>query len=400
MGLRQQKRLRRLASRSLKAVSALLVLTAATNVVAIAIGSTPLSGTVASSGTTLPPSDTTTTTTAPLAVRYVGNAPGITVVPPQTFDLPDPMLLTDEGHHYLFFSSAFGDHYAANVPELVDEAGQWTRWDDALPRVPGWALSRAMGGGVWDPYVVRIRGRYLMYFSAQLNSAYRDPSVSARLPIHCLGTAFGPSPVGPFVPAPGPPIVCQQSAGGDIDIQPVNHPQGPDGPAHPWYLVWKSDGNNLWQGPPAAIWSAGLSDDGLSLTTRPGIIFQADQYWEKPVIEAPQMVDGPDGSLWLFFSAGTGFFSANYGMGAARCRGPLGPCVSSGPPLVSSNAQGQGPGEETVFVGPGGSYWLLYNPWHTGLQFQLFRPVEAVRIGWDQAGPYVVNTSDTPLSDD
>ena len=388
----------RLVWHTLKITILLLALTAAANVVTIAVEATRLGESIASSETTdssLP----TPTTTVSAAVPYEGNAPGVAVVSPQTFDLPDPFLLTDSGQHYMFFSSAFGDSYAANVPALVDSAGQWTRWIDVLPQVPTWALSRVQGGGVWDPYVLRLQGRYVMYFSAQLNAAHTDPSVVTNRPIHCLGVAIGHSPIGPYIPVPGPPIVCQQSLGGDIDIQPVNRPQGPDGPAHPWYLIWKSDGNNLRSGPASAIWSAGLSDDGLSITTAPRIIFQSDQYWERPVVEAPQMVPGPDGSLWLFFSFGTGYFSSNYGIGVARCDGPLGPCSSLGhPALVLSNDQGAGPGEETVFVGSDHTYWLLYSPWHTGLPFMLYRPVEAVRIGWNQAGPYVANNADTPLS--
>jgi hypothetical protein len=84
-------------------------------------------------------------------------------------------------------------------------------------------------------------------------------------------------------------------------------------------------------------------------------------------------------------------------MGVAECPGPLGPCQDGGAgPLVTSNKQGAGPGEETVFVAPDHSYWLLYNPWHTGLPFMLFRPAEGIRIGWNSRGPYVAEAGRFP----
>jgi hypothetical protein len=219
---------------------------------------------------------------------------------------------------------------------------------------------------VWDPFVEAVGDSYLMYYSAQVNGRYRDASVATDLPTHCLGVAISSFPDGPFLPVSDQPLVCQQWAGADIDVQPVHDPNGPNGPGAPWYLIWKSDGNNLRNASPPAIWSAGLSNDGMALTGPPHVIFQADQSWERPVIEAPQMVASPDSRWWLFFSAGTGFYTADYGMGVALCEGPLGPCATVGRgPLIASNDQGLGPGEETVFVGPDHSYWLLYNPWQT-----------------------------------
>ena len=317
------------------------------------------------------------------------DAPGIAVVPPQSIDLPDPMMVTSHGRYHVYLSTAFGDPSSANVPELVGVPGRWGRSFDAMPTVPSWAQPGSRGGKTWDPYVQKIDGRFLLYFSAQLAQPGRAT--------HCLGVAQSRSLDGPFVPLPAAPLVCQQGRGGDIDVQPFYDPAGPDGRAHPWYLIWKSDDNNLRPTPrPTAIWAAPLSDDGLRLTGPGRIIFTGQLAWQQPLVEAPQMVKSPDGRTWLFFSAGK-FFTDRYAMGVAVCQGPLGGCRSVGTdPLVSTNRQGTGPGEETVFVAPDHSYWLLYNPWHTGLAFILYRPAEGVRLGWGPTGPYVAEAGAFP----
>lgn len=299
-------------------------------------------------------------------------------------------MVTQNGRYHVFLSTAFGDNSGANVPELVGTPGRWGPSFDAMPTVPTWARGAARGGKTWDPYVARNGDGYLLYFSAELNQPGRKT--------HCLGVARSSSVNGPFVPLTGPPLVCQRDHGGDIDVQPFSYPTGPDGPAHPWYLIWKSDDNNLRPTPrPTAIWAAPLADDGLSLNGPGRIIYRSQLSWQRPVIEAPQMTTSPDGRTWLFFSAGKGFFTNQYSMGVALCRGPLGGCQNWTPqPLVSTNSQGQGPGEETVFVAPDRSYWLLYNPWHTGLGFLLYRPAEGVRIGWAKTGPYVAEAGAFP----
>ena len=142
-----------------------------------------------------------------------------------------------------------------------------------------------------------------------------------------------------------------------------------------------------------------MSNDGLTLEDKPASLFQPTRHWELPLVEAPQMALSPHSIVWVFFSGGTGFFSPDYAMGAIKCTGPLGPCkdVLRGP-LIASNKQGAGPGEETYFVGGDGSDWLLYSPVHTGDLKRLFRPIEAARIGWGKKGPYVAAAGSFPLA--
>ena len=323
------------------------------------------------------------------------DAPGIILASSHQLDLPDPFLLSAHGRYYLYFSTAFNDPNHANVPELSGEPGHWGPVSDAMPKVPAWAVPASAGGSTWDPYVVQLGQRYVMYFATTLrHGAFTHPTH----PTHCIGVAVSVSPEGPFVPVGREPLLCQDFLlGGDIDAQLFQDPHGPRGPAHHNYLVWKSDNNNLPGSGPTMIWAAPLSDSGLALAGKDVAIFSADRAWEEPVLEAPQMVEAPDGSDWLFFSGGTGFYSSRYAVGVAKCAGPLGGCHdTSSSPLISSNAQGSGPGEETVFVATDGSVWLLYNPWHAGAPFAVLRPVEAVHIGWNSLGPYVAEAGTFP----
>ncbi len=320
------------------------------------------------------------------------DAPGIQIVSSRIFDTPDPFLLSAGGKYYLYLSNAFGDATDSNVPVISGEPGHWSTVVDALPSVPSWALSTGDNANVWDPYVVHLAGRYVMYYSPSLSE---DPNPSN--PTHCIGVALSSKPQGPFEPFGDAPLICQTSLGGDIDAQLFVDPYGPEGKAHPDYLIWKSDNNNLRGSGPTTIWAAPMSNNGLSLAGRGVAIFRPSLHWQEPVLEAPQMVLAPNHTDWLFFSAGTGFYTPRYAMGAAMCAGPLGGCRNvSTRPLVSSNAQGSGPGEETVFVGQDHSTWLLYSPWHEDEPWRWGRPVEACRIGWDARGPYVAEAGKFP----
>jgi hypothetical protein len=316
-------------------------------------------------------------------------APGIPIAASVDSDLPDPFLLTLGGRYYMYLSSAFGDN-TQNVPVYTGRPNHWSAHSiDAVPELPSWAIGDPAANELtWSPAVYKFGNLYLMYLSAQLRGS--NPAE------HCIGVGSSPNPAGPFYISPVP-IVCQLNLGGDIDPQVFVDPHGPNGPYQPDYLVWKSDNNAVPGDGSPAIWSQGLANDGFSLEGQPVSLFSADKSWEMPLVEAPQMALAPDGTVWIFFSAGTGFFTPNYGMGAVRCDGPLGPCQDTLPgPLIASNAQGAGPGEETYFVAPDGSDWLLYSPIHTGDPDEFLRPVEAARIGWGASGPYVAEAGQFP----
>jgi Glycosyl hydrolases family 43 len=306
-------------------------------------------------------------------------APGI-VIAAAKFDLPDPFLLATGGIAYLYVSTAFADP-TQNVPLLVGRPGHWRPPRDALPSLPSWAVPANQGGLTWAPEVHRFGATYVLYFSSTLQSNRMQ---------HCIGAATSGSPTGLFTALPQP-FICDTSQGGDIDAQVFVDRSGSGDPGDPYYLIWKSDNNSTPGDGVPAIWARPLSADGLHLLGRPIRIYGPEHpSWQAKLVEAPQMITSRDGRVWLFYSAGTGFDHSNYAMGAASCAGPLGPCsdVSSGP-LIRSNDQGAGPGEETAFSAPDGTTWLLYNPWSTRVNYRWVRPAEAIRINWSAAGPYV-----------
>jgi beta-xylosidase len=307
-------------------------------------------------------------------------APGI-VIAAAKFDLPDPFLFAAGGTAYLYVSTAFGNP-TQNVPILKGRPGHWGRSRDALPSLPPWAVPAKEGGLTWAPEVHRFEGVYVLYFSSTLRSNPKQ---------HCIGAATSASPAGPFAPL-AQPFICDTTHGGDIDAQVFVDRSGAD------YVLWKSDNNSTPGDGVPAIWARPLSADGLHLLDQPTRIYGPEHpSWQAKLVEAPQMIASPDGRVWLFYSAGVGFDHSDYAMGVASCAGPLGPCsdVSDGP-LVGSNRQGAGPGEETVFSARDGSTWLLYNPWSTRVDYQWVRPAEAVRINWGATGPYVGEAGSFP----
>ena len=146
-------------------------------------------------------------------------------------------------------------------------------------------------------------------------------------------------------------------------------------------------------------WAQPLSNNGLKLNGAPVRIYQADQPWQHSLIEAPQMVISPSGTVFLFYSA-SGFAAPDYAMGAAQCAGPVGPCRDVSPsPLVASNSQGPGPGEETAFTAGRRQPVVGLQPMvQRRSLYPILRPAEAIRIAWNSSGPYVAEAGAFPLA--
>jgi Glycosyl hydrolases family 43 len=282
-------------------------------------------------------------------------------------DQPDPFVFVQNGRYYLFTSQ---DRVPQEVPVRSGTVfGQWGAPSDALPDPPAWATPDAM----WAPDVAKFGNHYMMYFTSDL--AGSSPQTM------CIGDAISTNPAGPYIPSQTP-FICQQSMGGSIDPRVFVDASGQPS------MLWKSDQNALKSNIPTAIWSQPLSADGLHLLGAPTEIFSPDEAWQNAIVEAPQMVL-VNGAYYLFYSGGW-FNQTSYAIGAARCAGPLGPCHdTSSAPLLGSNAQGAGPGEESVFSNDAG-IWMLYTPWSSSLPNPgPPRPVAMAHLGFGTAGPYL-----------
>jgi hypothetical protein len=297
-------------------------------------------------------------------------APAVIVTPGQ--DVPDPFVLEANGM-YLMFSSQNGI-FSPNVP--LEASTTLTDFEapaiDAMPTLPPWAAP----GFTWAPDVLKVGNRYLLWFNAAVAS-------SGAAETKCIGVATSANPAGPYVSTATAPLICQLDHLGSID------PRAFVDPAGRLWLLWKSDDNADVNGSAhSTIWVEQLSADGLSLVGQPVALMTADLPWEGRIVESPDMVDA-GGHYWLFFS-GNWFNEPAYGIGVAECAGPEGPCEPTTlGAWLSSNAQGAGPGEESLFF-DGSRWWLLYAPFAVQYRSSTPRPVALVRLSFGPGGPSVV----------
>lgn len=285
-------------------------------------------------------------------------------VPVLRENFPDAFILRHENRFYAYATNA--DRDRANVQmatstdlvnwTLLRDARDPRKLHDAMPTLPPWAKR----GFTWAPEVLRVSDRFVVYFTAR----------ERRSDLQCVGAAVAASPRGPFVSAATEPLVCQRDLGGTIDAHPFRDADGQQ------YLYYKNDGNNPKVLKTARIWAQRLSSDGLSLTGAASPLVAADKHWEWRVVEAPTMVrragaEGADGYT-LFFSANHFGWEddqrlSNYGIGYAKCRGPMGPCedAPSNPLLTSRMGAGgciSGPGHQAVFD-VGDRQFIAYHAW-------------------------------------
>jgi beta-xylosidase len=289
--------------------------------------------------------------------------------------LPNPFVLVD-GDRYLMFTTEARDAVGAkqNVPVLESpDLDTWRFVRDALPTVGEWAVPEA----TWAPDVARIGDDWILFYTARV--ADLDP------PTQCIGAAVGAAPEGPYEPEPEP-IVCQLDRGGSIDPRTFRDQDGT------WWLHWKSDDNREVDGTSTStIHAQRLDATGVALLGEPSAVLEVTQPWEGRIVEAPHLIEA-DGRLWLFYSANW-FNQPAYGIGVAACDTPAGPCTKPfDGPWLSSNAQGEGPGEGSLFLDRGGRWRLVYSPVAQQYRTETDRPVALATIGFDDLGPYLADS--------
>lgn len=255
-------------------------------------------------------------------------------------NFPDPFILKDGGRYYAYATNGS----KGNVPYAVSrDLVDWETRGDAFPRLPSWVQP----GLTWAPEVVRLRGKYVLYFTARDRKSDRQ----------CIGVATATSPAGPFTGQGQGPLVCQVGEGGSIDASPF---VDRDGRA---YLLWKNDGNccNL----PTHLYLQPLAPDGLKLLGKASALISNFELWEGNVIEAPTLYE-KSGYYYLLYSGGP-FDSDLYAVGYAVARKVTGPYRKAQEnPVLASRGAVAGPGHQAVVTDAAGQSWLAYHAWTQG----------------------------------
>ena len=161
------------------------------------------------------------------------------------------------------------------------------------------------------------------------------------------------------------------------------------------WLHWKSDDNADTEGTTtSSIYAQRLDEAGVALVGRAVRILEVDQGWEGRIVEAPDLHEGPDGRLWLFYS-GNWFNQPAYGLGVALCETPAGPCTKPfDGPWLASNEQGAGPGEGALFDDVDGHTWIAYAPVAQRDDAHTKRPVASKATRPSATGPYLADPAD------
>jgi hypothetical protein len=253
------------------------------------------------------------------------------------FDFADPDVVEVAGRFYGYATNGGG----GNV-QLIrsDDLVHWQWLGDAMPHLPPWAGP----GRTWAPAVLPRPGGAILYYSARERASGRQ----------CLGAAAAARPEGPFVDRSAQPFLCQHERGGSIDPSAF---VDRDGRA---YLLWKSEDETV--GGRATLWAAPLAPNGLALAGAPHALLSAQRPWEHGTIEGPAMV--ADGGGWSLLYSGSSWSGPDYGVGHARCDGPLGPCRRSADgPFLRSFGDAVGAGGAEVLRDGTGRLWLVFHAW-------------------------------------
>ena len=264
---------------------------------------------------------------------------------------PDPSLLRVGSTWYVYTT---GTRWGNNIGVLRStrpDAGWATTTgrefgSTALGAIPAWQVP----GTQWAPGVMEWRGRYVMFFAAQMRANGK----------WCVSSAVSTSgPTGPFHDTSGGPIACQLDLGGSIDPHPFVDANGT-----PW-LYWKNNDGSTAD--VSRVWAAPLrTSDAKALAGTPREVLAKDTrvaHWQTTV-DNPQMV--LKGGVYYLFHTGGDWQGESYTVGYAVCAGPLGPCTTNNQPILQTYGDVVGPGGGTVEIGTDGRWWMSYHAWTRG----------------------------------
>lgn len=267
-------------------------------------------------------------------------------------DFADPSLLLEPNGDYYAYATQTFRNAAARSPEsrMVNIQGarstngkDWRLLSDVLPVKPRWASHTQ---NFWAPQVVRERGRYILYFAAQLD---RRTSAADM----CIGAAVSASPDGPFRDV-GRPLLCSP---GFEAIDPLAYRDPRTGMN---LLYWGSG-----FGP---IRVRELDESGLAF--RPGSVTHNVLYPDPKSTGYTKLIEGPSvvergGYYYLLISGDSCCTPAHYAVLVARSKTPFGPFRyqngKNPQPIIQADADWAAPGHTGLLEDTEGELWAYYH---------------------------------------
>ena len=322
-----------------------------------------------------------------IALGATGASAQPAYVPVYGIDFPDPFIVAHNDEFIGYSTNSRGINLPmAKSRDLV----AWSRLDDpatgkqrdGMPVLASWVKE----GSTWAPEVLKLNGRWLLYYTAK----------HRKKDYQCVGVAIASDPRGPFRDPSAQPLVCQDALGGTIDANPFRDSDGKI------YLYYKNDGNRIRKS--TEMWGQQLARDGLSLVGKPVSLIRNDRPWEAHVIEAASMVRVPGGYA-LFFSANHYGWETHqklspYSVGYANCSGPLGPCTDApGNPILYSYKGKEagclsGPGHQAIFSARGGTF-IAFHAWAASKGCRKAadeRHLYIAPFGWENGKPVIAKS--------
>lgn len=264
-------------------------------------------------------------------------------------DFPDPAVMrASDGFFYAYATQTTGTRVqVSRSKDLVS----WSSVSEAMPTKPSWASESQ---NFWAPDVIERDGKYVMYFSAQVDASKRARPDDG----FCIGMATATAAGGPFVDS-GAPVVCGPNFT-VIDPMAFDDPQ-----TGKRLLFWGSAGSPLLVRELSAdrrTFAAGSSATPV-VSVRNG----GPSGYDQGLIEGP-WVTFENGFYYLYFSGnsccGTG---ARYAVLVARATSATGPYTvltdGSGvaQPVLQAGGKWLAPGHNGVIKDAAGAEWMLYH---------------------------------------
>ncbi len=281
------------------------------------------------------------TPVTPTAQQYVN--------PVLDADFPDPAVVrASDGNYYAYATQTTGVMVqVARSRDLVT----WTRLGEAMPTRPTWASESQ---NFWAPDVLERDGRFVMYFSAQIDASKRTSPDDG----FCIGMATAATAAGPFVDV-GRPVRCGPSFT-TIDPMAFDDPQ-----TGRRYLYWGSAGS------PLLVQELAADRQTFVVGSTPKAVV-AVRGGNDPSAYDTGLIEGPWVTYtapyyYLYFSGnGCCGAGAHYAVMVARASSPTGPfeVLSSGgaaQPILRAGGPWLAPGHNAVVRDAAGAEWMLYH---------------------------------------